>query len=80
MQVKASVRSALQSLPAPRNDYEIVVPETEVGGDEPAPRTAPLDRADVDAREAREQEERRTYTSQLVGFFLVSRFILHMVG
>ncbi|XP_041970783.1 cell division cycle 5-like protein [Aricia agestis] len=59
-QLKASVRSALLSLPTPRNDYEIVVPETE--GEEPseaAAAPAVEDQADADARLMRESEEKR---------------------
>ncbi|XP_049869626.1 cell division cycle 5-like protein [Pectinophora gossypiella] len=59
-QLKASVRNALQSLPTPRNDYEIVVPEQE--GEEAAewtPAAAVEDQADADARMQLEQEERR---------------------
>ncbi|KPJ02874.1 Cell division cycle 5-related protein [Papilio xuthus] len=62
-QLKASVRNALQSLPAPRNDYEIVVPEEAA---EPAQQAHPEhpglaleDQADADARALREQEEKR---------------------
>ena len=58
LQVKASVRTALQALPAPRNDYEIVVPEHEAEG-EPAPAPALEDQADRDARAALEENQRR---------------------
>lgn len=62
-QLKASVRSALQSLPTPRNDYEIVVP-TQENDDLSESSSRPLaveDQADADARFAREQEEQRKY-------------------
>lgn len=58
IQMRSSIRSALQSLPAPRNDYEIVVPQWE---DEPAPTPAPAaapDQADVDAA-AREKQRQQ---------------------
>ncbi|XP_028172870.1 cell division cycle 5-like protein [Ostrinia nubilalis] len=59
-QLKASVRSALQSLPQPRNDYEIVVPEADAGSAEAERAPAPLeDQADADARALRDQEEKR---------------------
>ncbi|XP_013138731.1 PREDICTED: cell division cycle 5-related protein [Papilio polytes] len=63
-QLKASVRTALQSLPTPRNDYEIVVPEeTSPHPEHPAhpahPALALEDQADADARLLREQEEKR---------------------
>lgn len=51
----------MQSLPAPRNDYEIVVPERESDDGLVSAPAAPLveDQADVEARAAREQEEKR---------------------
>ncbi|KAG6457490.1 cell division cycle 5-like protein [Manduca sexta] len=60
-QLKASVRNALQALPAPRNDYEIVVPDQEGDEEKESTATAPLveDQADADARYAQEQEEKR---------------------
>ncbi|XP_026755740.2 cell division cycle 5-like protein [Galleria mellonella] len=60
-QMKASVRSALSSLPTPRNDYEIVVPSPTPASDPPAANTAPalMDQADVDARRLQELEEQR---------------------
>ncbi|XP_028025888.1 cell division cycle 5-like protein [Bombyx mandarina] len=60
-QAKTSVRNALQSLPVPRNDYEIVVPEQEAGEDkdDSAAVVSVEDQADADARYAKEQEEKR---------------------
>ncbi|XP_053603402.1 cell division cycle 5-like protein [Plodia interpunctella] len=60
-QLKTTVRNALQSLPAPRNDYEIVVPERESDDGLVSAPAAPLveDQADVEARAAREQEEKQ---------------------
>ncbi|XP_023948065.2 cell division cycle 5-like protein [Bicyclus anynana] len=58
-QLKASVRNALQSLPAPRNDYEIVVPEHEEEVGESSASGQVEDQADADARLHREQEEKR---------------------
>nr|CAG4651645.1 EOG090X02CC [Triops cancriformis] len=50
--LKAKLRQGLSSLPAPRNDYEIVVPEDEemAGVEEGEARIAVEDQADVDAR------------------------------
>ncbi|RVE53180.1 hypothetical protein evm_002277 [Chilo suppressalis] len=59
-QLKASVRSALQSLPTPRNDYEIVVPEQDEEVADITPSSLSVeDQADADARMLRDQEERR---------------------
>ncbi|XP_048479244.1 cell division cycle 5-like protein [Plutella xylostella] len=58
-QLKASVRSALSSLPAPRNDYEIVVPAAADEGIDPAPRAPREDQADRDARAEVEEMTRR---------------------
>ncbi|XP_034106393.1 cell division cycle 5-like protein [Drosophila albomicans] len=59
-QLKSSLREGLSTLPAPRNDYEIVVPEQDDSepietGTEPAIE----DQADVDARLLAEQEAQR---------------------
>ncbi|XP_064546349.1 cell division cycle 5-like protein [Drosophila montana] len=59
-QVKSTLREGLATLPTPRNDYEIVVPEQEDSepmetGTEPAIE----DQADVDARLLAEQEAQR---------------------
>ncbi|XP_075971478.1 cell division cycle protein 21 [Anticarsia gemmatalis] len=65
-QQKASVRNALSSLPTPRNDYEIVVPDQE---DEPMDGSANdvrvEDQADADARMLQEQEELRAAALKL---------------
>ncbi|XP_063619363.1 cell division cycle 5-like protein [Cydia splendana] len=59
-QLKSSVRNALQSLPTPRNDYEIVVPDQDDEPMEAELAAARLeDQADADARMSREQEEIR---------------------
>ncbi|KAI8424133.1 hypothetical protein MSG28_002729 [Choristoneura fumiferana] len=59
-QLKSSVRNALQSLPTPRNDYEIVVPEQGAEPAEPTPSAAAVeDQADADARLLRDREETR---------------------
>nr|XP_049694564.1 cell division cycle 5-like protein [Helicoverpa armigera] len=59
-QQKASVRNALSSLPTPRNDYEIVVPDQD---DEPMESSGSdahvEDQADADARLLQQQEELR---------------------
>uniref|UniRef100_A0A6M2DDQ3 Putative mrna splicing protein cdc5 myb superfamily n=1 Tax=Xenopsylla cheopis TaxID=163159 RepID=A0A6M2DDQ3_XENCH len=49
-QVKASLKAGLSSLPAPRNDYEIVVPEDEQLPEEQSNEAVIEDQADVDAR------------------------------
>ncbi|CAH0702784.1 unnamed protein product [Spodoptera exigua] len=65
-QQKASVRSALSSLPTPRNDYEIVVPDQD---DEPMESSSSdmqvEDQADADARLQQEQEEIRVAALKL---------------
>ena len=61
-QMKEQLRLGLSSLPAPRNDFEIVVPD-----DEPAPEEASSgsradlvpDQADVEARREQDERERR---------------------
>ncbi|XP_026737347.1 cell division cycle 5-like protein [Trichoplusia ni] len=59
-QQKASVRNALSSLPTPRNDYEIVVPDQEDELMESSASDAHVeDQADADARLQQEQEELR---------------------
>uniref|UniRef100_A0A2A4J0U0 Uncharacterized protein n=2 Tax=Heliothis virescens TaxID=7102 RepID=A0A2A4J0U0_HELVI len=65
-QQKASVRNALSSLPTPRNDYEIVVPDQD---DEPMESSGldahVEDQADADARLQQEQEELRAAALKL---------------
>ncbi|XP_045447036.1 cell division cycle 5-like protein [Melitaea cinxia] len=58
-QLVASVRNALQALPAPRNDYEIVVPELREDGGEPAAPAPPEDQAERDARAAQDERDRQ---------------------
>ncbi|XP_043646851.1 cell division cycle 5-like protein [Drosophila teissieri] len=59
-QLKSTLRDGLSTLPAPRNDYEIVVPEQEESeGVETRSEPAVEDQADVDARILAEQEARR---------------------
>lgn len=55
------LRKGLASLPAPKNDYEIVVPEDEQGGDGEirGARHAIEDQADVDERADWEKEQKR---------------------
>ncbi|XP_047528491.1 cell division cycle 5-like protein isoform X1 [Vanessa atalanta] len=71
-QLKASVRTALQALPAPRNDYEIVVPEHEAESGEAAGDAPPEDQADADARALREEEERQAAARALRSSALVA--------
>lgn len=62
-QVKQSLRDGLASLPTPKNDYEIVVPDEQEETEESKPaEDAAEDQADVDAKaladlKAKEQEE-----------------------
>lgn len=59
-QLKGSLRDGLSSLPAPRNDYEIVVPEDEDGAVEMMDVTPVIeDQADVDARYVAEEKAKR---------------------
>lgn len=59
-QLKGSLRDGLASLPAPRNDYEIVVPEDEDGNVEMTDVSAVVeDQADVDARFVAEEKAKR---------------------
>lgn len=61
-QSKEHLRTGLSLLPAPKNDYEIVVPEDETV--EPAqPDSATVeDQADVDARFLAEQKAKRRFS------------------
>lgn len=61
-QSKEQLRTGLSLLPAPKNDYEIVVPEDETV--EPAqPDSATVeDQADVDARFLAEQKAKRRFS------------------
>lgn len=54
--LKEQLRMKLSSLPAPKNDYEIVVPEEEEKASEPSQSQMIEDQADVDARYQAEQK------------------------
>ncbi|TDG47336.1 hypothetical protein AWZ03_006195 [Drosophila navojoa] len=59
-QLKSTLREGLAALPAPRNDYEIVVPEQDDSeAMETSTEPAVEDQADVDARMLAEQEAQR---------------------
>lgn len=59
-QLKSHLRDGLSSLPAPRNDYEIVVPENEENDDESSEKMNVVeDQADVDARKIAELKAKR---------------------
>lgn len=59
-QVKSSLRDGLATLPAPKNDYEIVVPDQDGGDDGAMDVDAPVeDQADVDARHVAEEKRLR---------------------
>lgn len=65
-QQKATVRNALSSLPTPRNDYEIVVPDHEDEHMDGASNDVGVeDQADADARLLKEQEEQRAAAMKL---------------
>lgn len=55
-QVKEQLRAGLSALPAPRNDYEIVVPEGETKDESAAAPATEIveDQADIDARQQQE--------------------------
>lgn len=58
-QVKEQLRAGLSSLPTPRNDYEIVVPEGEAKDDSTSTPATEIveDQADIDARQQQELVE-----------------------
>lgn len=56
--VKEQLRASLNSLPAPKNDYEIVVPDQEEEPKEVAQNNMIQDQADVDAWMQEEQKKR----------------------
>lgn len=59
-QLREQLRSGLNSLPAPRNDYEIVVPESEEEMETPVEAGNSIeDQADVDARYIAELKAKR---------------------
>ncbi|KAK7108189.1 cell division cycle 5-like protein [Littorina saxatilis] len=59
-EMKEQLRMGLAGLPAPKNDYEIVVPEDEAGAGHESMETDPVeDQADLDARRDAEIEKRR---------------------
>ncbi|XP_001604289.1 cell division cycle 5-like protein [Nasonia vitripennis] len=59
--VKEQLRAGLESLPKPKNDYEIVVPEEEINEDDGATTTTDVveDQADIDARAQQELLEKQ---------------------
>lgn len=57
-QLKASLRAGLLSLPTPRNDYEIVVPDNETDENADDMQTSNIeDQADIDMRREKQLEE-----------------------
>ncbi|XP_076655106.1 cell division cycle 5-like protein [Halictus rubicundus] len=60
-QVKEQLRAGLSSLPTPRNDYEIVVPEGETRDENASTPATEIveDQADIDARQQQELMEQR---------------------
>lgn len=64
-QLKEQLRSGLNSLPAPRNDYEIVVPDSEEEMEAPVEAGSNVeDQADVDARYLAELKAKRELEMQ----------------
>jgi len=53
------LREQLGTLPAPKNDYEILIPDEEEGGDEVSEKKQLEDREDVEKRQATETQKRR---------------------
>jgi pre-mRNA-splicing factor CDC5/CEF1 len=59
-QIKSSLREGLSSLPAPKNDYEIVVPDEEQDDEEPEKtELSEEDQADLDAKRIAAENERK---------------------
>ncbi|KAL7029384.1 hypothetical protein ACKWTF_006218 [Chironomus riparius] len=58
-QVKSSLREGLASLPTPKNDYEIVVPDEEQEEMSESTEMSIEDQADVDAKRMEEEKERK---------------------
>lgn len=56
-QVKSTLREGLASLPAPKNDYEIVVPDEEQEDDTENAESSVEDQADVDAKRIADEKE-----------------------
>lgn len=59
--LKEALRSGLSRLPAPRNDYEIVVPEDQKMDVQPEEMNLLEDQADIDARAAAELKAKRSF-------------------
>lgn len=76
-QVKEQLRAGLSTLPAPRNDYEIVVPEDETkeDGTEVPVDDVVEDQADIDARKQQEILEQ----SKLIFFYYFFSFSIFLV-
>lgn len=69
-QLREQLRSGLNSLPAPRNDYEIVVPESEEETETPVEAGNSVeDQADVDARYIAELKAKRKQETSSVFIF-----------
>lgn len=58
-QIKSSLKEGLASLPAPKNDYEIVVPDEEQEEQSENVEMSVEDQADVDAKRLEEEKERK---------------------
>jgi hypothetical protein len=78
-QLKEQLRSGLSSLPAPRNDYEIVVPDSEEETEMPAEAGNSVeDQADVDARylaELKAKRKQNTSSQNIGDAFLFDEFM-----
>ena len=67
LEIRSQLRAGLSSLPAPRNDFETVIPEDESSAQEPMmDRDAGFveDAAEIDERRARKRREKGGLTSQ----------------
>jgi pre-mRNA-splicing factor CDC5/CEF1 len=81
-QLKEQLRSGLSSLPAPRNDYEIVVPDSEEETEVPIEAGNSVeDQADVDARylaelKAKRKQRTPSHITGVLPSFLVNSFLI----
>lgn len=73
--MKEQLRSGLNSLPTPRNDYEIVVPDSEEEMEAPVEAANSVeDQADVDTRYLAELKAKREYNTPSHNISVLSFF------
>jgi hypothetical protein len=78
-QLKEQLRSGLSSLPAPRNDYEIVVPDSEEETEMPVEAGNSVeDQADVDARYLAELKAKREQNTSSHNIGDLSSFLMNV--